>query len=423
MGHFLWCLCNNWTKTWTEGQTKTIKLQVQKREEKKWVTAEFSTSLASAPYFADLTGLVTFYIAVCNTTDKFFGAAALRLCHKESKIRVAGINSPHHPFEMPWVWQASVSQWPVKRHGPLERSGVVKATLSSKLLVALLHTVIQLTPEGVTTHSCKAGFMDFNGDVWKPLHQCFLCFQPVTLCMHFFLYSCVLYFYCMCISIFLSVWKPRDSQFRYACMTIKYIESWINWATFVYYLFFSGSSFQKVYEQFSKPGGCRNGANLLFSLADEHFTGRRHWVANLTHLGLHSQFLCSLPGKQRPPNKSSWTAGPSWCCCTPTSCSSSLYCRAKHITRLRWSRFNPQERVKGVSQSVFLTFRVTFGKSLALRTSRCHRWGPGCCLDRCLPGAQSRRPSPRRSRPEESAESPPVASPPAGWGAICSPSW
>lgn len=123
----LWCLCNNWTKTWTEGQTKTIKLQLQKKR-KKWVTAEFSTSLALAPDFADLTGPVTFYIAVCNTTDKFFGAAVLRLCHKESKIRVAGVNSPHHPFEMPWVWQASVSQWPVKLHGPLERSGVVKAT-------------------------------------------------------------------------------------------------------------------------------------------------------------------------------------------------------------------------------------------------------------------------------------------------------
>lgn len=231
------------------------RLNYNYKKEKKLVTAEFSTSLALAPDFADLTGLVTSYITVCNTTDKFFGAAVLRLCHKESKIRVAGINSPHLPFEMPWVWQASVSQWPVKLHGPLERSGVVKATLSSKLLVALLHTVIQLSclrelphipakqASWISTVMCENHFTKVF--VFPACHP--LCIF-IFLCVIFLLH--VYFYFPFCVKAErLTISLCLHDNKRYWILNLSANPTVMS--HFRLSFFFSGSSFQKVYEQFS----------------------------------------------------------------------------------------------------------------------------------------------------------------------------
>lgn len=45
-----------------------------------------------------------------------------------------------------------------------------------------------------------------------------------------------------------------------------------------------------------------------------------HWPASFSYLWLDSLFVCSALRRQTPADKSSWTVGSSWCCCTPTGC-------------------------------------------------------------------------------------------------------
>lgn len=309
-----------------------------------------------------------------------------------------------------------MSQRAVKLYGPLERSGVVKSHAEFKITRGLFtHCDSAQLPDCITAHSCKAGLMHFKLWCVKTTSPMFLCFQPVIHCMYISI-ICELYFHCRYTSSTRCSYVGMAIKKRWICQRTKQ-QQVTSVVHHIIHRFLLGPPFlyiEKVYQRFSKPGGCRKVANMLYT--DEHFT------ASSTHLELHSVFLYSLQGRSKPPDKSSWTAGSSWCCCTPTNSSSSLYCDRKHTTRVRGKRLNPHERAKS-AQKFFLTFRVNFGKELSHCKYRCHRWGPGCSRDRCLPGGQSRRSSPQRSRQEESARSPRVASPPGGCGKICSQSW